>query len=132
MDNRVYYKYQNYVSKWLLAAVLFLSLLISPGSGLQRQVKAVGLQTTSVSGTSNPIVKGISFNTARRYARTSYPRFSLLIEPDINLINLHSRNLNIQLKNHHGAGYTGQQSCFFYRLKTIPQSTGDDPLSFLG
>jgi hypothetical protein len=132
MSNTSQHNYKNIISKWLLAALLLLSFFTFGASSLQSSIKHDGKQTTLLVSSSKRFVKSISFDRALQRLYCKHPAISFLVAPALNLINLHSRQINMSLKKHTGPNLTRTQKGFFYQIKTTSPNAGDDPVLCLG
>ena len=128
MSNKGHHNFQCTFSKWLLAAVLFLSFFTFGAPPLQSLIKPDAQQTTLLVSNSKCFVKSITYNRALQHVCSKHPATYFLVAPALNLINLHSRQINARLKNHAGPNLTRIQNGFFYRIKTPSPNTGDDPV----
>ncbi|WP_299590495.1 hypothetical protein [Mucilaginibacter sp.] len=127
MNNTRTYIYQNPFSKWLLAVVLLLSFFTFSGLVVQTQQKPNALQTTLVQINQNRVVKSITYKRALRHTQNGVNTFSFFVTSVIDLSELHSRQVKIQIASRCISNIRNLQTCFFYQHKTIPQNTSDDP-----
>jgi hypothetical protein len=131
MNNPRHYN-QNLFSKWLLIAVLFLSFFTFGVPTGQSSIKPEAQQTTLLVGNPARFARSTSFNSTLPRICNKGVANSFLVATALNLINLHSRQINTRLKNHSRFKSTGIQNGFFYCTKAISPNTGDDLLPLLG
>ena len=133
MNSNKHPNYQNAFTKCLLAAVLLLSFFVFSGSSAQSQTKQNVQQTTLLINRSNRLVKTTCFNGALRHIYCNHHARSVFVISAFNLANLHSLQIKTSIIRHCSPGmFISKKAGFFYRTKTIPQNTGDEPAIALG
>jgi hypothetical protein len=132
MDNNRHHYHQNLFSKGLLIAVLFFGFFTFGVPARQSSIAPEGQLTTLLVGNPTRFVKSITFNKALQHVYKKGVAKSFLVAPVLNLINLHSRQINTRFKTHSGPDLTRIQNGFVYHVKALTSNTGDDPVSSLG
>jgi len=133
MNSNRHPNYQNAFTKCVLAAVLFLSFFVFSGLAIQSRATQDIQQTTLLVNRPNRLVKSISFNGALRHTYCKHRDHPVFVIPVFNLANLHSLQTKTSVISHCSPGmFIRKQACFFYRVKTIPQNTSDEPVIALG
>ena len=127
MNNIRTYNYQTLLSKWLLAAALLLSFFNFSGFVIQTQQTPNTPQTTWVQNTKNQVAKSITYKRALNHTQNRLNTLSIFVIPSINLSEMHSRQVKVQITDHCNLNIPGLSTLLFYQHKTIPQNTGDDP-----
>ena len=125
MTNRQKHNYKNTAAKWLLAVTLFLSFFSFSGSSIHNPAKPDALQTTLLLNRSAGPVKCITFNNTHRRVWKRHCSFVLLIVRDLNLVNLHTRQITTRLRNQLSSNLSAVRNDIFYRAKIISSNTGD-------
>ncbi len=112
--------------KWLLAAVLLLSLFTFSVPALSSQGKQLPGETTWVTGSQDRVLKGIRYTAWLQNVFEQQPACFLSCGV-LNLGHFYSQKVAISLEIHAGPGLFRGDKARFSVLKTIPQNGKDDP-----
>lgn len=127
MKNTRTYNYQTLLSKWLLAAVLLLSFFSFSGFVIQTQQKPGAPQTTWVQSSQNRVAKSITYKRALSQTHYRLNTFSFFVLSSINLSEMHSKQVKVQMIGRCNPDIPGLSTLLFYQRKTSPKNTSDDP-----
>jgi hypothetical protein len=119
--------YKNLVAKWLFAALLILSFFTFSGLISPTQTNPDQLQTTLVVNSGSRNIKSINYKRALIPEQRKYLSFLSFVNAD----HLYVQQVKVRIKEL-GAIVLVPQIALFYRVKTIPQSIGDEPNNLIG
>ena len=120
-------RYKNLVSKWLFAAFLILSFFTFSGFISQAPTNPDKPQTTLVVNSASRIVKSINYKRALIPEQPKYLSLFSFVNTDY----LYTQLVTVRIKKL-GATVLLPQTALFYKVKTIPQNTGDKPAILIG
>lgn len=119
---------KNRFSKGLFAVILLLGFFAFSGYAAQTTVVNASTQTTLVVNAQSRFEKSITYQ--RALAKTSYNH--LHTPSYIDVSRMHSARVTVCINGLGFCDIRRSKINFFFRLKTIPQNSGDEPASRLG
>jgi hypothetical protein len=120
-------RYKNLVSKWLFAALLIVSFFTVSGIVSLTQINPDKPQTTLINVSNPQLTKSISYKRASKPAQPKYLSLFSFVNADY----LYTQQVKVRIKEL-VAIVLVPQITLFYRVKTIPQNTGEEPASPIG
>jgi hypothetical protein len=120
-------RYKNLVSKWLFTAFLILSFFTFSGLISQIQTNPGKPQTTLITVSNPQLTRSLSYKRALKPAQ---PKFLSLFS-FVNADHLYTQQVKVRIKQL-GAAVLLPQTALFYKVKTIPQNTVEEPASLIG
>lgn len=119
--------YKNLLLKWLFATILLFSFFTFSGFAYQTQANHEKQPTTLIVSLNLRAAKSINYKQALKAIPHKYlSLFSLS-----NASYLYTRQVEVLIKDLH-ARVLRPQTALFYRVKTIPQNTSDEPAILIG
>lgn len=114
-------------AKWVLVVVLILNFFTFSGITFQTQTNPCKPQTTLTAASNLQRQKSINYKRALQPAQLKYLSLVCFVNAD----QLYTEQVIVRIKEL-GATVLLAKTVFFYKVKTIPQNAGDEPVCLIG